>query len=324
MSVLWCGGEDIDFPIGAALSIQTGAPYFRAGYARLGIAQGAGPEAGFSHSKAFPGGAVTSAWLSYRIYPTGNIANYLGMGFGLSGTNKSLLVGASSSSGTKYALWKYDGTTKTQLAAESGNSLALIMARIDMQVINYGASATVNVYLNSNLIITFTGDVTVSGMTNFDHVIIDGNSAFYYFSEVIVADEDLRGWVGLVTLAPNANGTTQAWTNPGFANVNPTTINDANAASAASSGLDVQWKLNALPAGSGGVKAIKVATRAFMSTGTANIQNGFNSGGTVAVSAAQAVTTAPATFENIYAVNPVTGVAWGAEVNTLQIDLRSA
>ena len=99
----------------------------------------------------------------------------------------------------KIGLYKYDGVTETLLASEPGNSFATYGAlqRVDVELANYGASATVNVYLRSILLFTFTGDVTVSGMTAVDCVLhcpnASGNTGYNaYVSEVMVTVDDSR------------------------------------------------------------------------------------------------------------------------------------
>jgi hypothetical protein len=335
MSVLWMGGEDIDFPVTpggtSTLAVATNAGSFRAGYARSQLSiLGAASQANISQSLPFPGGAVTSAWFTFRVFfPNLVNAGRLTAALTLSGTSKGLFFGTDTSTAGKVALSKFDGTTRTQLAAESGTSLTNnAIYKVDMQVIGFGASATVNVYVNSTLVITFSGDVTVSGMTNFNSCAVGatvGGSSPANLSEFIVADEDTRNWLGLVTMAPNAAGTTNNWSNNAVTNVNPTTINDANAAFINTTGQDQQYNLIDLPAGSFVVKSVKAAARALCTSGaTASVLKlGFNSGGSVAVAAPHSPATTFATYEDYFAVNPVTGTAWGSEVNALQVDLQS-
>ena len=202
--ILWCGGEDIDFLSAPAVSVSLTAAAFRAAYARCGVYQNGMNT--IAASNPFPAGPVTSAWLSARVYGANNFgsASYptqRAIGFGLSGTNKALFVGSASGSnnGNKLALCKYDGTTTTQLAAEGGASLApTTQYCLNVQVVNFGVAATVNVYLNGALLIAYTGDVTVSGMTSFDSVFLARITDGYLIaSEIIVADEDTRGMSGL-------------------------------------------------------------------------------------------------------------------------------
>lgn len=322
-AVLWAGGEDIDFPNGSACN--NGAD-FRTGYARYSIY----PCNVGSHvtTNAFVGGAVTSLWISARV-ANFNVtsASVRHLGIGKFGTLNSLFLGASAASGTRYALFKYDGTTATQLAAEAGNSLINSMTKIDMQIINYGTAATVNVYLNgsNSPMITYTGDVTAGGNTSLDTVLLyrPGTSVFFSTSEIIVADSDTRR-MSLVTLAPNAAGDANTWTGA-FSDVNETTINDATLISSTTAGDNFQANLTNLPAGSFAVQAVKVAARASKSTtGIASIAPGVKTNTTISVPAASPLSTAFQTVETLYNINPVTVAPWSmTEINSLQTNIQS-
>ena len=332
MSVLWCGGEDIDFPVlGNTFYIFSGSiGSGHSGYNRNTISANSGP----AKSLPFPGGAVTSAWLSARVTNTFSTSQrFVGVGLSSAGANvKGLYLGSGASSGSAVALYKYDGTTWTLLATEAGTSFTA-GAKFDMQITNYGATATVNVYINTgtggtNLVITYSGDVTVSGMTNFDCVVTTPSGNNWQIAEIMVADEDTRNWLGLLTMAPNANGTTQNWSNPVYTNYNPGSINDSNFTYVNATAQDTQCNLIDEPGGTYTVKMIKTAVRALATAGaaTTNLKVGFNSGGTVAVGASHALTTTFATYEDYFTQNPVTSAPWGgaAEINALQLDMRSA
>jgi hypothetical protein len=330
MSILWVGGEDIDFPNGATATVSTTSSTFRAGYARCSLPTLS--TASITRSNAFPGGAVTSAWLSFHLFVASTIgANTRAVGFGLSGTSGSLTLGSGSAT-NKFALWKYDGTTATLLASETGTSLATSTAyRIDMQVVNFGATATVNVFINGILLITFSGNVAVSGMANFDSVILTGVASGFALgniSEVIVADQDTRAWPGVVTMALTGAGTTNNWTNNTFSNINGTTISDASPASVNVSAQDQQYNVTDLPTGSFVIPVVKISARMAVSASPAvtQVKLGYNSGGTVGfgTGATKLLTTAYATYEQFDSINPVTGLAWAqSDMNALQLELQS-
>jgi hypothetical protein len=282
----------------------------------------------------FNAGAQTSAWLSFRAY-TGNNQNTQSIiALGLSGTN--LCLGLTVDSGTvgKLALFKYDGTTKTQLASETGTSLVTnTPMRFDMQVTSYGASATVNVYLNNTSLISFTGNVAVSGMTNFDSVFVNaiGSSSgnTYVISECFVADSDTRAVQGVQTLALTGAGTTNNWTNNTYTNINGTSYSDSNPTSVNTTGTDQQYNVTDPTPASFTVAAVQISARmakGLTSTPT-QVKLGYNSGGSVAfgTGAAKTVTTAYNTYQQIDATNPVTGNAFTpSELTALQFDLQSA
>ena len=329
MSILWCGGEDIDFPNGFAVQSLlvdptnpfSGIPIFRAGYARCSI----WPLAQFTVSKStvFAGGAVTSAWLSFEFWNYGfgggtSMTDLIGLG--LSGSNSALYLGSASGDTHKLALSKFDGTTRTQLAAEIGTSL---------QNIGFGAACTVNVYLNGAFLFTFAGDVTVPGMAAFDSVFLGFtptiSGSWYGVSEIIVADEDTRGFLGLQTDPPAGAGTVSAWTGA-YTDINEVTIDDATVITTNTPGLDWEATIPALVPGASGVRGVKIAARASTPLGSAatKVGLGVRSGGLVDPGALQSPGVAFNTLERFMPVNPITGLPWtAADMNALELNLRS-
>jgi len=334
MSILWMGGEDIDFPNGGAVSVDTSGGHYRSGFARSAVYQNS--MGTWSRSTQFQGGAITSGWVSARLYTMNNFGNTgynmpKVFGLGLSGTNKGLFIGSASGAGNgaKIALVKSDGTTDTQLAAEGGASLGVnSLFSVALQVVNYGASATVNVFVNGVLVISYTGDVTVTGMTNFDCVTLvrtsgQGNVAA---SEVIVADEDVRGFQGLVTLALTAAGTTDQWTGL-YSTINQAAFSDTTPNYSNTNNQDQQFNVTDLPGALGIVPIVKITARMAKSASTpTKVGLGYNSGGTVGfgTGADKTLDVVYATFEQYDTVNPVTGVQFTqSEVNALQLNLRA-
>ena len=333
MAILWCGGEDIDFPNGTGTMLVNGtAPTNRSGISRAQVLNNtiAGNPSKFLQSQPFPGGAVTSAWFTYQHAPFQVSAGRMHIGVSLSGTSKGLFVGIDSTTASKLALYKFDGTTKTQLVQESGVSLTASSNafRIDMQIINYGASATVFVYLNSTLLLTFAGDVTVSGMSNFDSISIAGEQSGY-FSECIVSTTDTRPISALQTLALTGAGTTNNWTNNTFSNINGTTISDTNPTSSNLNNQVQDYNITDAIAGTYNVDAIKISARMAKSATPAvnQVQLGYNNGAGSSASgtgATKAVATVYTTYEQLDVTNPITATAWAkADINALQLELTA-
>lgn len=329
MSYLWAGGEDIDFPVASSVNTTTTGGRFRSGFARCGISCSGSSIGNASASTPFPGGAVTSCWLSCQAWNFASNSSQNVIGLGQSGQgSKGIFIGTTSGSSTLLNLFLYNGSTITVLASSGSIGLQAGLSKVDIQIVNYGASATVNVFINGGLAITYSGNIAIAGITGFDTVLLPWlNTNNMAISEVIVATADTRSVQGLVTLAPNGNGTTQSWSNPAFTNFNPTTINDANSTFVNATGQDEQATLSDLPAGNFSVPVVKVSSRAMASTGSAsaNLQQGFNNGGTVAVGSSHALTTAFATYEDYFTNDPTTALAWVvSQLNALQLDLRSA
>jgi hypothetical protein len=321
MAILWCGGEDIDFPTNPLVGLSG----FRAGYARCSLSASAGT----MRSVAF--GPLTSLWMSMQVSGNNLAASVRMFGLMNSGANSGLWVGSSAASATKIALIKYYGVTATatELAAETLNSWAAgnVTGKLDVEVVNYGASAAVTVFWNGAAVIAFSGNAAVPDMTDIDQAAQTGNSGATstVISEVVIADQDTRAF-SLVTLAPNAAGTTDNWTGA-FTDVNETTVNDATVVSTNTATQDEQFNLTDLPSGAFAIKAVKEAMRAANTAGAAatDVALGINSGGSVDAGSPAGLTTAFATYERLMLVNPVTGIAFTtAEINALQVNLRSS
>jgi len=325
-SILWVGGEDIDFPNGAAgVVVDTTAGRFRSGYARSDIRSGNTTSA---YSNPFPGGGVTSGWLTVRAEM--NCSGAVdGLQFGLiqySMAQKGLWIGTGA--GCQVALYKYDGSTKTKLATASNSPWvgnAVVLARFDLQVVNYGTSATVNVFVNTTPVISYTGDITVSGVSNFDAVALGagsvGNSIGY--SEIIVANSDTRT-MGLATLTPNAAGDINNWTGD-YTQVSESAINDATLITDSNAGDNFECKMNSLPSGTFWIPMVVVKARAVKGvSGLGSLSVGVKTNGTIIAPAPTAQQPYWSVTESYSQTNPVTSASWTQDdINALQINLQS-
>lgn len=324
-AVLWMGGEDIDFPNGTAASCSgTSGGWYRSAYAR-GQVGSCGTASSISTSRVFPGGAITSGWLSARIYNAYSNTKYVG--FGKVGTSNILMFGTDSADASKPALWKYNGTTWTQIASGAAGAFSTSsLHKVDLQVISYGASATVNIYINAavSAAVTYSGDVTAGGNTNLDGVALGYMQGQALVSEIIVADSDTR-LLSLATLAPNAAGDANAWTGA-YTDVNTVSINDTTYVSNNTSGDDFQCNLSALPTGNFQVLSTKIVARATKTaSGLTSVAVGVKTNATVNTPAAVAQQASWTTNETYYSTNPVTATNWTTtDINALQINLRSA
>lgn len=328
MAFLWVGAEDIDFPNGAVPAVNTTAGNFRSGWGRCAL-QGPGSATTFVKSTAFPGGQITSAWLRCYGYISFNNTVCFMAGLGMSGTNSAVGFGFSSTG--DYALMKISNGTLTTLAT-STTALTGGLARYDLQLISYGTSGTLNLYVNGALTLSYTGDLTVTGAIGLDSVFFAGTQfGNLFYSEFIVSDTSTLSCQGLVTYAPNGNGTSQQWSNPAYTNFNPTTIDDANATYTNTTGQDEQATLNGTPSGSFQIDAVKVIARALATAGASSSQLklGFSNtnNSVVAEGSALSLGTGFAPVEQYFATDPTsaggTG-AWGASLAGYQLELRSA
>ena len=99
-----------------------------------------------ARSNNFPGGPVTSCWVTWRAY-WASIASKQNFGLCASATNSAGLYIGNNANASQCTLYTYNGTTMTQIAVETGASIGNTGAgtlphKMDMQIINYGASAT--------------------------------------------------------------------------------------------------------------------------------------------------------------------------------------
>lgn len=325
MAVIWCGGEDIDFPRGAVPQVSTSVLTHRTSYSRCAIY--CNVEHGFL--KSVPFAAQTSAWLrAYIRYDMGSAQCYQALGFGKSGTDSGIFIGATGGVTSKIYISIYDGTTATVLATSSEYCLSFDNNYIlDMEVVNFGAGGTVNVYINSVLKVTFTGDIAGT-LTDFDSVYNGCDSPYLVgmkFSEAIVADEDTRNFTGLYTLYPTADGTTTDWTGA-YTDVDEIAYSDVDLNYTSTADLDQQFEVNDLLAGLYTVEAVKIAARATKTAASppTKLALGINQSGSITVGSDKTLTSGYDTYEEFFLTSPATSAKFTvSEVNALQLDVRS-
>lgn len=330
-NILGAYAEDIDFQArnASGITVDTGTPgqHFRSSYARCALRCATGSNATVG-ANPLPGGAVTSFWLHFMMYSFSWSGNNMLVGLALSTASNpasGVYVGINSSG--KLGLFTWDGTTLTLKASGTSTLSTSVITQCDMQVTSYGASATVNVYLNGNTSaeIAFSGSLAISGVSNLDSVSLAGNSTNLNASEIIVADSDTRT-LSLCTLAPNANGDSAgSWTNT-YTSINPTTINDANAIYNNATGSDFQCNVTDLPSGSFSILAVKEIARIEVTAGATptGAKIGIKSGGTVNVDSGHTPGASWTQYERLMSTNPVTSAAFTqTEINALQLDIQS-
>ena len=331
MNIYATVAEDIDLAITGSISIITSSN-FRSGWARCCFQASGGSSNLPGHSYPFIGGALTSAWLSCRFeYSSYSASNVPLIGFGLSGTNSALMIGCSSAGKTE--LMTISSGSIATIASEGGTSITTGgIIKFDMQVTSYGASATVNVYVNSTLVISFTGNVAVSGMTQFDHVyLFNGNvtgSSVACFSEIVVADSDTRGLLGLQTMALTGAGTTTQWTNNTYTNINGTSYSDSSPAYTNTTAKDQEYTVTAPTPSVFSVVAVTQSARAAIPSGSTptHLKLGYGSSGTGHFGSGSTMSPGVGftTSIQIDETNPITGVGWvQADLSGLQLDMQS-
>ena len=330
MAILWAGQEDIDFPKGKWPTRYPGWQSYGRHSLDAGTAPGSAPTYMPCISVPFPAGAVTSCWVSARAGGSTNNSGADQLLFGLTKSTKTMGEGLwlkCDNPVTKIVLCTWNGTAIVELALDNGNHIGgSAVYHIDMQVISYGASATVNVYVDGILAATFTGDVRISSLTDLDQVAFYGDSinGRWVFSEFIVADEDTRP-LRLTTLYPNAAGDSNAWTGA-YTVLDEEDLDVSDLAYVNTSDQLALYNLSATPAGTFAVKAVQLSARALKSSDSipTNIALGVKSGGSTDAGSDQALTGIWATYQRLMTTNPLTSNPWTtAELDALQLQLKS-
>jgi hypothetical protein len=265
-------------------------------------------------------------WFSFWRYGACGAATQAIAGVGDSDNHPRGIWFGSGTTASRAALYTYNGTTWTRLVEETVGALGAIWVKHDIEIINYGDSvATVNVYADGTLLLTYTGDIDTTGVSHFDCVLLGYTpSVSVYVCEFIVADEDTRTF-SLVTLPPNASGDASAWTG-GWTDIDDITTNNMDMVYANTNDADMQVNLGGLPAGTYTVKAVKLAARVYRDAAAVptGIALGIKHGGSFDYGDKQALTTSWSSYERLMNTNPVHSAAWDvADIAALQLNLRS-
>lgn len=336
MSILWCGGEDIDFPNYSGLAVirPDMSEAFRAEYCRATLYSL--PK---STSNAFAGGPVTSAWLSAQMYiAVAGSSHYVLDETWIIGLVKDpttldgIVITINGSDPGAIAISKTSSGVITPLVTASIALDAYGVAhlyKLDLEISNYGASSTINLYINQVLWATFSGDCTVAGVTDLSAVCIGGQSDIYHgyaaVSEIIIADEDTRAFPGLFTIIPNAQGTTDQWTGD-YSTVNTVGASEDNPNYSNTISQDQQFNPAPFASGAYIVKALKTSAFATKTADAAAIDLalGYSDGITTVVGSTNSLDTSYKTYEQLDSTNPITSQPFvQTEMNALQFDLRT-
>ena len=315
------GGEDNDFRTLDTPSISTIAGTFRGSpYSRCAVYI----DSGAMQCNQFT--SLTSAWLRSYMYIYRDYAFRASLLLGLCsfGTRYKGLWLYTSSSG-KLSLSKHDGSTNTVLQTEPGESIPVdTLLLVNMQVINYGAAANVKVYINDNLVIDYTGDVTVSGMTAFNCIQGSGYqlSTKYisaYLSEICVSDLDTRNILGIQTRYPSGAGDNNDFTGA-YTDVDEITNSDADVVYTNNDGDEAQFAMPNAAAVDGRILGKKISARATKSADSSITQLLLGekiTGGAYDLDAGQEVSEGYATYDRY-----ISGTETLAVANTKQIAME--
>lgn len=331
-TILWAGGEDIDFNLIGLAAVTTTAGQFRTGYAREAITSGFNsnittPSIYRAYTQIFS--ATTSLWLHAETIAAGNGTNsgQIALAAIAGDGNQALLLRGTGTAG-QVKISKIDtaGTVTDLVTCSVGAWPTTALGKLDWSI-NYAVAGGTTLYFNDVQICTFSGDVTTNSRTTIQQYYLayaGASGGAISWSEVIVSTTDTRD-MNLFTCFPNSNGTTVAWTGS-FSNVNPTAINDASSITTGSSNVVAEFNCPSLPAGSFTVPAVTSSLR--IQRGASGPQNfQFVTKPNGASDQFSGSTAAGNVFSNSYQIqstNPATAGAWStSDINGMQQGVKS-
>lgn len=310
MTIYFVGGEDHDFLKIGNVSSSTLSSVRRTTHTRIAL------DLGTVSTNRYVGGfgtTLTSFWFTGRWYAsngTGTSANDF-ISF-YDGTTRRLSIQSDGASRIRISTINSAGTV-TVLATSFLTVTSSLIQKLDVQVISYGSSGTVNVYNEGVLYVTYTGNIITDSATSLSNFgigsIMTGNST--YWSEMIVSSEDTRK-LSLATLYPTANGNTYNWTDT-YASIDESTIDDADLISSSSANQVAQTTVNSslIPAGTLNVLAVGVSGRSTKGgTGPQNINIGIRTNSNDYYSSNLPLPTIFDRISYIWEINPNTSTTW--------------
>jgi hypothetical protein len=318
-TILFAGGEDVDFQLIGTVTTSTSATFYRSGYGRLALGITANtvtdPPSNRIMSPVFANQQII--WIHAETYQASTASTSLNFNplsvYGSDGNPHLMIRGTATTGQVKIAKETTAGVYTDLVTCTSGIWPAISLHKLDLFV-NYAVSGEVTLYIDGASACDFVGDVTSNGITAVNQVSFAGtniNTSTDYWSEIIGSTSDTRA-MSLCTLAPSTNGTTMAWSGT-VANVNGTNYNDTNPITTGSSAQIAEFNTGTCPAGSFTVPAVIQSAR--VEVGTSGPQH-FSytirpgSGSTDYQSANANPTTAFANYQNIWATNPATSAGW--------------
>lgn len=312
-TILWAGGEDLDFTIYGPYVITTNTTFFRSAYARNGLSlcgncniQAIAPAFAnqstlWVHAQVYGGGIQTTSNSPFMLL------------YGSDGVDRFEIRSTGANNTVK--LSKRDGSaTYTDLVTCSAIFPQLVVTKFDF-FINYAVSGTATLYINGVSACTYSGDVTTNSVTALKQVSFQSGSgnAATVWSEMIISTTDTRD-MNLFTCQPVANGTSQTWTGTA-SNVNPNSITDTASINTTSSGQFANFTCPTLVTGTYTVPAVVQNARVQTAgSGPANFRYSTRPSGVGSDFDSGSDIPASGIFTNgpffIWSTNPNTSTAW--------------
>jgi len=322
MTIFWCGAEDIDFRANNQ-SLTISSSHFDDQFSRCAIYMSAS--------------MTSEVWIKFTETP---ITDYLWVGF------KYDAGAILSSAASILALSLYNGNTPIHLRtgpSGSNTKMELVIndtvcgitattvlsqdCKIDVEVLNFSSEyeGTVKVYVDAIEVISYTGILGNAIDTGLCCLRFRSTSTnfIWYFSQVIVADEDTR-LLSVKTLAPNAAGDTNQWSGA-YTDIDETTLDISDAIRTQEADKLFTTNLTGLPTGKWATRAVKVVAASSPAKDGLGLQVGIKTNDEVHLG-----DSVIPTFEydnpiyKMFQINPATSEPFTmAEIEALQIAIKS-
>lgn len=323
ITVYFFGGEDSEWDLFGTMTPGSGNGRYRTSFARGSIREPGTSTASFAQNKtAFN---ISNAWFGART----------GVNSTTGGSTNAVIWSLKSSDGVVRLRMRTTGTATPQTFVieklDSGGSATTLITssltwtptsgsgndqaatKLDVHV-NYAVAGSIDIYYNTLLIGTFSGDVTTNSVTAlaFWALGIFGNTLAMDWSEMVVTDTDTRT-MSLQTFATVANGNTHNFDTgtPAAANVNEFTLNYATLDGSTTAGQIDQYTQPAVVTGTFSVLAFGVS--ALMqkgATGPSKADLNVRTGGADFFTTDFALTTIAALYQFAWVTNPNTSADW--------------
>ena len=330
MTILWCGGEEIDFYPRSQVFVSTSTSYKKSlarcsvyfnnsgfGYIDLDAAL---PETFWVHfNYGLTSGGTSSVFTSSVCCVRESLISSSGIYIRRyhSGVNSPVY----------FKLAYYDGSF-TDLTG-TGESLGYGVHQVDLNV-KYAVNGFINLFVDNQLYLSYAGDTTVGEATSlstlkfFNNYNVGTESAEFHFSEIIVADESTR-LMRLNTLVPNSVGDTNTWTND-YDSIDEADFNESETVYTDAIEQDFQCNFTdgEMPASNFICKAVAVSVSAADGVGGVGLQSGIKTNSAVHLGNTKSLDLYWKPVKEIYQVNPETSNPFTpAEIDALQLAFRS-
>jgi len=325
-------GEDGDFTylnggVGAGIIVTGTGPSFRSAYARCSIqVLNAGSvttiAAEVAARRIWPSGPRSTFWTGCRLWLDSQAAYQTPVLWGLTDVNGVLRLALVSTNGNNfaagpYAFYKIDaaGNQTLLLTTSSGFSASpAIPDKFDASV-SYSTSGSVRLFINGNLVGSYSGDVTTDGLAALagtyhgTYGTSGSGTRIAAWSELVVSDTDTRN-VSVSTSVATGSGTLDQWTGTA-SNVNALAVNDAIYDTTTTAGAKQLYTQGTIAVGSDTILATVSSIRATQGTGSlAHVALVQSIAGTQYASASAALPAVFGPVQFIQPTNPATGAAW--------------